>query len=140
METDTPFTEFLCRAFLHRLAALVNASEAVAFAVHAPEPSRRRLELLTHIRPGGSMSEIRESAVHAFENMVLKCLAENRDGAIPVSVAAADGSAQYCLVTRMLDSDVVRAVIAVIVRCLDQEEARRRLRTLGGTGFVSGSI
>ena len=128
------FGRVLYHDLLIRLAVLVGATEAAGFQMRESSPSS--LKLLHHIRPDESSLEVRAAAVKAFEDIVLPCVEQAKEGAIEVEECRVpDKGAQYCLVTLTRDAeDVPRAVSAFIVRCRDQREARQRLRLLKGSG------
>jgi hypothetical protein len=87
------------------------------------------LRAIAHLRPDDSDAETRAAALKAFQEIVLPCVQQNKDGAIEVGAPDA-GEPQFCLVTLLRNEGVVVAAAAVITRSRDLERARQRLTSM----------
>jgi AICAR transformylase/IMP cyclohydrolase PurH len=119
-------------AFLKELlivqAVTVAGTEAIVFTLDN-DPNRLKA-LVEHIRPDESDANIRAAAVKAFTDIIAPCVIQNRDGAIEVGPPDTNGNKQFCLVTLLRQGNHARAVSAVIARCPDLDEAKRRLKAM----------
>jgi hypothetical protein len=107
---------------------VVGGTEAVAFVA---EPDTHELTLLTHIRGGKTDASTRARAARAFADLTTPCLREQRDSVYEVNASTGnDGTTQFCLVRLLHPATTVTAVLAVIVRCHDIEQAEARLTML----------
>src|SRR5688572_477951 len=90
---------------LGTMAVTVAGTEAAGFLIEqgqAPAPGSEEaqagLRVITHIRPDDSDDEVRAAAIKAFQEIVVPCIQQNKDGAIEVGTPD-DGEPQFCLVT-----------------------------------------
>jgi hypothetical protein len=110
-------------------AVMVAGTEAAAFLVEKGEAGPA-LRPVSHVRPDNSNAQTRAAAVAAFQEIILACLGQAKDGAIEISTAENSPEPQFCLVTLLrVDAQTVAAT-AVITRCRDAERARQRLVTM----------
>ncbi|HEX2970938.1 MAG TPA: biotin/lipoyl-binding protein, partial [Tepidisphaeraceae bacterium] len=114
-------------------AVHVAGTEAAAFLVERHD-GEAGLRLVAHVRPDDSAPDVRAAAVRAFQDLVVPCVRQGKDGAIEVG-SPDGGDAQYCLVTILSAEGQVIAVSAVVTRCRDMERAKQRLVTMQ---FVAG--
>jgi multidrug efflux pump subunit AcrA (membrane-fusion protein) len=84
---------------------------------------------VTHIRPDESDDEVRQAAIRAFQEIIVPCIQQNKDGAIDVG-SPDEGEPQFCLVTLLRNEGNAVAVAAVITRCRDQDRAKQRLMSM----------
>ena len=137
-------------AFVHDLlqtqAVTVAGTEAAAFLIERGVPAAAQggdagdaaaggdgalsLRPIAHIRPDQSTPEVRAAAIQAFQEIVIPCVQQAKDGAIEVSGGNDAHEAQYCLVTLLRSEGEIVAVSAVITRCRDRERAVGRLEGL----------
>ena len=119
-------------AFLHELlntmAIVVAGTEAAAFLVDRSE-SEMQLRPVAHIRPDESNEEVRQNAIRAFQQLIMPCVTQNKDGAVAAGQPDA-GEPQFCLVTLLRSEGQPIAVTAVVTRCRDYERARQRLMSM----------
>jgi len=86
---------------------------------------------LVHIHPGCDDPGVRKVAVEAAEALVPPCMGRGRDAAIETNGRTA--IRKFCLVRLVYEHGAtgpLRAAIAIIARCLGQEEAMARLEKL----------
>lgn len=115
---------------LGTMAVTVAGTEAAGFLIEqGPTPEQTGLRVVTHIRPDESDDEVRAAAIKAFQEIVVPCIQQNKDGAIEVG-SPDEGEPQFCLVTLLRNEGSAVAVAAVITRCRDQERARQRLMSM----------
>jgi biotin carboxyl carrier protein len=120
---------------LGTMAVTVAGTEAAGFLIEQGQPQQgdgteqNPLRVITHIRPDDSDEEVRAAAIKAFQEIVIPCIQQNKDGAIEVGTPD-DGEPQFCLVTLLRNEGMAVAVAAVITRCRDQERARQRLMSM----------
>lgn len=87
------------------------------------------LRPIAHLRPDDSDAETRAAAIKAFQEIVLPCVQQNKDGAIEVG-SPDGGEPQFCLVTLLRSEGMTVAAAAVITRARDLERARQRLTSM----------
>jgi hypothetical protein len=122
----------LFHEMVRRFATLVGATEAAGFVIaHDVPGDGPTLVPLVHIRPDDSTPELRAAAVHAFSDMVGRCVRQDKDAAFEISGRSSAPPAWGCLVTRLGYPETTFAAMAFIVRC-EPLEAERRLRILQG--------
>src|SRR5829696_5277359 len=115
---------------LGTMAVTVAGTEAAGFLIEQGQADGEGgLRVITHIRPDDSDEEVRSAAIKAFQDIVVPCIQQNKDGAIEVG-SPDDGEPQFCLVTLLRNEGTAVAVAAVITRCRDQERARQRLMSM----------
>lgn len=114
---------------LQTMAVTVAGTEAAGFLIEQGANGQGQLRTLTHIRPDESDEDTRAAAIRAFQEIIVPCIQQNKDGAIDVG-APDEGETQFCLVTLLRDQGAVVAVAAVITRCRDHERARQRLMSM----------
>ena len=123
------------------LQDLVNAqtmvaggNEGAAFLADRNE-NVYRLVPMVHIRPDQPSDEVRKAALTAFQQILLPCVEQNREGAFEVGKPDDTGEAQFCLATVLRSEGQVVGVSAVIARCQGMDRARQRL---AGMEMVAG--
>ena len=129
---------------LNTMAVVVAGTEAAAFVIEPTAPSQDPqaegveadaakmgmiLRPVAHLRPDDSNAEIRQAALLAFQEIVLPCVQQGKDGAVEVGTPDT-GEPQYCLVTLLRSEQNIVAVTAVITRARDIERARQRLTSM----------
>jgi multidrug efflux pump subunit AcrA (membrane-fusion protein)/GAF domain-containing protein len=114
---------------LGTMAVTVAGTEAAGFLIERPEDGRIGLRTVTHIRPDESDEEVRQAAIKAFQEIIVPCIQQNKDGAIDVG-SPDEGEPQFCLVTLLRNEGNAVAVAAVITRCRDQDRAKQRLMSM----------
>jgi hypothetical protein len=88
---------------------------------------------VVHLRPDDAPAEKRSAAVEAFRRLAGPYVAAGADGAyeLPGTARAPDEPPQFCLVRVLSDPEHgPRAVVAVISRCADGDEAEARLEEM----------
>ncbi len=110
-------------------ATTVAGTEAVGFLIERADESVS-LRLLAHLRHDNSSAQVRTAAVSAFQELVVPCVQQMKDGAIELGMTGDTHETQFCLVTLLRADNEVVAVSAVIARCLDLERARQRLNSM----------
>src|SRR3954454_21345954 len=84
---------------LGTMAVTVAGTEAAGFLIERGEaPEQSGLRVVTHIRPDDSDDDVRQAAIKAFQEIVVPCIQQNKDGAIEVGPPD-EGEPQFCLVT-----------------------------------------
>ena len=74
---------------------------------------------------------MRARAARAFADLTTPCVRGQRDAVYEVNASKGnDGKMQFCLVRLLHPATTVIAVLAVIVRCHDVEQAQARLTLL----------
>jgi len=118
---------------LNTMAVTVAGTEAAGFLIERQgdpsQPGPVALQTVTHIRPDDSDDDVRSAAIKAFQEIILPCLQQNKDGAIEVG-SPDGGEPQFCLVTLLRNEGNAVAAAAVITRCRDYERARQRLMSM----------
>ncbi len=118
---------------LNTMAVTVAGTEAAGFLIERQgdpnTPGPVSLRTVTHIRPDESDDEVRAAAIQAFQEILLPCIAQNKDGAIEVG-SPDGGEPQFCLITLLRNEGAAVAAAAVITRCRDHERARQRLMSM----------
>lgn len=125
---------------IHTQAVVVAGTEAAGFLIEraAPGPDGQladaqtpfSLRPIAHIRPDSSTAETRAAALQAFQELILPCVQQGKDGAIEVGGAGDTIDPQFCLVTLLRNEGEVVAASAVITRCRDTERAQQRLTSM----------
>jgi len=144
LEASNDLPQFL-NDLLTTQAVVVAGTEAAGFLVErqpgkpgedgaAAKEEKMGLRPVAHIRPDESDHETRQAALRAFQNLIVPCVQQNKDGAIEVG-SPDGGEPQFCLITLLKSEGQVVAVSAVITRCRDLERARQRL---GSMQLVAG--
>jgi hypothetical protein len=117
---------------VHFVASQVGATEAAAFRL--PE-----LALAFHIRPDEAGVEQRAAAIAAFRELVRPCVDSGKDGVFeiegiceqqPSVLTYAGYRPQYCLIWLPTGHILQNAVVAIVTRCSDQQEAIGLLQRL----------
>ena len=125
--------------FVHDLVACqavtVVGTEAAAFLLERSGNDAQGnptvgLRPIAHIRPDESDAQTRAAALKAFQDLIVRCVVEGKDGAIEVGPANGDNEPQYCLITLLRDGSEVVAVSAVVTRCRNPDLARQRLSSM----------
>src|SRR5688500_8285056 len=114
---------------LGTMAVTVAGTEAAGFLIELPDEQRIGLRTVTHIRPDESDDEVRQAAIKAFQEIIVPCIQQNKDGAIDVG-SPDEGEPQFCLVTLLRNEGNAVAVAAVITRGRDQDRAKQRLMSM----------
>jgi multidrug efflux pump subunit AcrA (membrane-fusion protein) len=107
-------------------AVVVAGTEAAAFLLEKGQ-SGPSLRTLSHIRPDNSSAQTRAAAIAAFQEIIVACVNQTKDGAIEISAADNSPEPQFCLVTLLRQEGQIVAACAVITRCRNAERARQRL-------------
>ena len=116
-------------------AVTVVGTEAAAFLVErsgtdAQGNPTATLKAIAHIRPDQSDEQTRAAALREFQNLIVRCVSEGKDGAIEVGQANEGGECQFCLITLLRDGAEIVAVSSVVTRCRNAELARQRLASM----------
>src|SRR5688572_12928557 len=115
-------------------AVVVAGTEAAGFIIEqtAAENGEANFSLrpIAHIRPDNSDAATRAAALNAFQEIIGPCIAQGKDGAIPVGDGNGEAEPQFCLVTLLRNEGEVVAASAVITRCRDVERAHQRLMSM----------
>jgi multidrug efflux pump subunit AcrA (membrane-fusion protein) len=111
---------------LQTQAVVVAGTEACAFTVERAQAGPA-LKAIAHIRPDNSSAQTRAAALAAFQEIILSCVTQTRDGAIEIGTDQAQPEPQFCLVTLLRYEGQIVAATAVITRCRNAERARQRL-------------
>ena len=116
-------------------AVTVVGTEAAAFLVERAPPDEAGnpqvgMRPIAHIRPDESDQATRDAALRAFQELIVRCVVEGKDGAIPVGPPNEAGEAQFCLITLLRDGVEIVAVSAVVTRCRNDDLARQRLQSM----------
>ena len=116
---------------LNTMAVVVAGTEAAGFVVErgGETGAETVLRAIAHLRPDESDQDTRVAAIKAFQEIILPCVEQGKDGAIEVGAPDA-GEPQYCLVTLLRSGAVIVAATAVITRARDVERARQRLTSM----------
>ncbi len=116
---------------LNTMAVVVAGTEAAGFQIDRGGETGQETVLrpIAHLRPDESDQETRVAAIKAFQEIILPCVEQGKDGAIEVGAPDA-GEPQYCLVTLLRSGTVIVAATAVITRARDVERARQRLTSM----------
>jgi AICAR transformylase/IMP cyclohydrolase PurH len=128
LEPAKDLTTFLTD-LLTTQAVTVAGTEAAVFLVDHDAPPLS-LRLVSHIRPDESSGEIRAAAIEAFQEIILPCVQQGKDGAIEVVAKNRDDETQFCLVTLLRDKAEIVAVSAIITRCKGLDIARHCLMSM----------
>jgi len=118
-------------AFVHDLittqAVIVAGTEAIGFIIEKGAENNFSLKPVAHVRPDNAPEEVRQQAVTAFQDIIMPCVGQGKDGAIEIGGGGEGGESQYCLITLLRNEGQIVAVSGVITRCLDLERAQQRL-------------
>ncbi|MGA2231888.1 MAG: HlyD family efflux transporter periplasmic adaptor subunit [Tepidisphaeraceae bacterium] len=107
-------------------AVVVAGTEAAAFLLEKGQ-NGPGLRTISHVRPDNSSAQTRAAAISAFQEIVIACVNQTKDGAIEISAADNSPEPQFCLVTLLRQEGQIVAACAVITRCRNAERARQRL-------------
>ncbi len=123
------------RDLLATQAVTVVGTEAAAFLIErvgadAQGQPTVTLQAIAHIRPDQSDEQTRAAALKAFQDLIVRCVVEGKNGAIEVGPANQDNEPQYCLITLLRDAAEIVAVSAVVTRCRNADLARQRLSSM----------
>jgi AICAR transformylase/IMP cyclohydrolase PurH len=116
---------------LEIMAVSVSGTEAAAFLIERDGTSFTS-KPIAHIRRDDSDVPTRVQALKAFLDLVNPCVVQGRDGAIDLgNVTRAQADPQYCLISLLNNrANEPTCVAAVVTRCPDLENARKRLLSM----------
>ena len=119
---------FLFRQVVRDAAVAVEGTEAIGFRV---DGATHELRVVVHLRPDEAPPEKRAAAVEAFRRLVTPSVMDGQDAALALAgTGGPDEAPQYCLVHMLSDQTGPRAAVAVISRCVDDDDAYGRLDVL----------